>query len=315
MVTFVLIIIGIATFLPTILLPTPPSNNSESVVIGDKNPDSSSLTILSSNVSSVDITLIRPGSVTADVYLSSYKPVEISKHLPQNRIPVLTGPSRHYYNYYGGDEPIYLLPNSKLIYIINAIVNNNSTCPLRLYLFDNVTSYVNFKNNKSFTEVESSPCLPKSMAQSHMNMNSNFSFNITKRDLYYVAIEIDTGTNVTSYVSVIRVYYNITGLKRPSECPEYLSADHPSCLITLCSFFCYRGDKYLLVNSYGSVEVFYSFSTPKIYGSAKMTGFIISLLFIVAAIIIVITLPILAYKNKRLIECCKHIFNCQSRTD
>ena len=294
--TFAVIVIGLGIFLLTINLPHTPSNNSESVVIGDKSPDSSSLETFSSSVSSVYITLIKPGSVTADEYLSSYKPIEITKYLSQHKIPALTGPSRHNYNYDGGDEPIYLLPNSKLIYVINATVNNISTCPIRLYLFDNFTFYVNFTNYKSFMEVESSPCLHKSMEHSHMN--TNFSFNITKRGAYYVAIEIDTGTNVTSYVSVIRVYYNIAGLTRPSECGDYLSADRPSCQVTLCGFFCYRGDKYLLVNSYGNVEVSFSFSNAKIYGSGKMAGFIISLLFFVAAIIIAITLPIFVYKKK-----------------
>ena len=256
-------IILFVTLLLVSLLPRPrlsstPNNFTES--IGDQNYSYTPLPLYSFLVI---IKLIQPGNATLNIYISSSEPAKAFQHLPEKNTGKYNGPRRYNYNYYGGDQPIYLLPNSSITYIINKLNNNSSPCPTQFFLFDNFTSYYNFKNHRNYTPVASSPCLMGNVTKSPTNLT--WIFNITKQGSYYVGLAIDTGIAVTSNVSVIRVHYNITGLvlENPSECSQPLSVDHLSCQITLqCSkFYCDRRKQFLVVKSIGEVEVSYSFLT------------------------------------------------------
>lgn len=291
------LVVGIASLLPSILSSKAPPSSLQS--IGDESSSSSALVSLSSPVALVSIKLLEPQGETATVYLTSSKPTIKSQYLTQVKISKLPGLSRYNYNYYGADEPIYLLPNSHLTYIMNIVINNNSKCPARLYLFDNFSSYINFKSNKSrsINAVVLSPCLPVNITQS----STNITWMINVTGSYYVGIEIDNGITVDSNVSVFHVYYNINGLKSPDNCKVPLSADHPMCQITLCSqFYCNRNNKYLLVNPTGNVQVSYFFSAPRIYGQTRMTFFIISLIIFTVIIgIPLLIVTITLYKRYR----------------
>ena len=244
---------------------------------------------LYSSAYSVTIELIQPESITVNIYISSLEPAKAIQHLPQKSIDKLIGGRRYNYNYYSGDQPIYLLPNSNITYVIDILNNNSSTCPIQLYLFDDVTSYANFKNYQMYTAVASSSCFMESVTKATGRFT--WIFSITKQSSYYVGIEIDTGVRVTSNVSAVRVYYNITGLslESPSECSQPLSAHYLSCQMTLqCSkFYCNREKKYLLLKPTGQVKVSYSFLGPPIIdGRSKYISFIFSIIIISISIII-----------------------------
>lgn len=264
--------------------PQPPNDFVESV--GDQNTNGYSQLILNPSAHLVTVRLMQPQNATVNIYVSSLEPAITTQHFPQISKDKLIGRHRYNYNYYGANQSIYLLPNSRIIYMMNISSNKSSTCPTKLYLFDNVTSYLNFKNYGDYMAVAISPCL---MENTKSLTKVTWIFNITKQGSYYVGIDIDTGIAITSNVSVVRVYYNIMGLESPSECSQPLSADHLSCQITLCSkFFCNRGNKYLLVNPTGKAEVFYSFSGPIIDELARFILFVISLTALISMIISII---------------------------
>ena len=212
-------------------------------------------------------------------------PFERMKHLPRTRIPKLSGPSRYNYNYYGADEPIYLLTKSVLIYELLIFVDIPSDCPARLFLFSNEKSYMNFKNYEPYKATYTS-CLPVHSPNTTFSMT--YTLNITQPSLYYVGIEIDDGVSVTSNVSVISIQYNITGLESPSECSQPLSDNNPSCKWTLCSdFICNRpiDTTYVFINPTGSVKITYTTSNANIHGKDNIISFSFSLfLFIISLI-------------------------------
>ena len=292
------VIFLLASLLPR---PQPPDDFVESV--GDQNTNGYSLLLLDSSAYLVTIGLIQPRNVKVNISVTSSEPAKTAQHLPQINLALLAGKSRYNYNYYGGDQPIYLLPDSNIIYMMNIQKNEGSACPSQLYLFDNVTSYVNFKNYQKYTAIASSPCLNDDITKSATKFT--WIFNITKQAFYYVGIEIDTEIYVASNVSVVRVYYNITGLESPNECSQPLSADHLSCQMTLCSkFYCNRGNKYLLVNPTGEVKVYYYFSSPVIDELARFILFIISLTGLISTIISIIACCI--YAQGRCLRLCKN---------
>ena len=279
-------------FLLASLLPRhqPPNDFVESV--GDQNTNSYTLLPLPSSVYLVTIRLLQPGNATVNISVSSSEPPKTTQHLPQKNTSQYYGGRRYSYNYYG-EQPIYLLPDSSITYMMSILNNNDSTCPTQLYLFNNVTSFDNFRDYQNYTAVASSPCHIQNVKKSLTKFT--WTFNITKEGSYYVAINIDTGIYVTSNVSAARVYYNITGLKSPSECSQPLSADHQSCQMALqCSkFYCNREKKYLLIKPTGKVKVSYSFLGPPIIdGRSKYISFVVSIIIIGCSIIIIVIIVI-----------------------
>ena len=235
---------------------------------------------VNSTISSINITLLEPGEETANVYLQSIKPTVTTVHLEQVPITELSGPFRYNYNYYTADNPIYLLSNSKLIYRFSVNTMINSSCPARLYLFDNELMYFNFKNYKTF-KATTSHCIQKN--------KKPVTFNITKPSSYYVAIEIHSGT-VSSIVSVVQVYYNITGLGLKD--PNYrLSSNNRSCVITTCpSFYCkepWPDKHYIIIVPSDVVHVEYNLSSPNIHGWCIA-------LFVIGLVLVAMTLLLLS---------------------
>ena len=216
---------------------------------------------VNSTIFSINITLLEPGEETANVYLQSIKPTVTTVHLQQVTITDLSGPYRYNYNYYQADYPIYLLSNSKLIYRFSVNTMINSSCPAQLYLFDNELMYFNFKNYKIF-KATTSHCIQKNKAKP-------VTFDITKPSSYYVAIEIYTGIVVSSKVSAVQVYYNITDLELKD--PNYrLSSNNRSCVISTCPpFYCkepWPDRHYIVIVPSDVVHVEYNLSSPSIHG-------------------------------------------------
>ena len=241
----------------------------------------------SSVTSSVNITLTNPtDGITAVVYLTSTKPNESYDHLPETTIPEFEGKSRYNYNYNGADQSIYLLPNSQIIYFVDVSMTSTSRCPARLFLFNDKSDYMNFKNYISFQSYARSSCL--------MDPESFWLFNITQYFPYYVAIEIDNNVTVQSNVSVVRAYYNTTGLEKPKDCDQALTIDHPYCQVKINDtyhFHCRQSDQYyLLLSSTDNAEIEINYSVSQITGCMRIifvsvSGTLTLVVMIVAAII------------------------------
>ena len=245
----------------------------------------SPLVNLHSSISSIKITLIDPQYVTAVIYETDTMPIERMKHLPRSRIPKLSGPSRYNYNYYGADEPIYLLTKSVMIYELLIFVDIPSDCPARLFLFSNEKNYMSFKNYGPYKATYTS-CSP--VHSPNTTFSTTYTLNVTEPSLYYVGIEIDDGVSVASNVSVISIRYNITGLESPSECSQPLSANNPSCKWTLCSdFICNRpiATSYVFINPTGSVKITYTTTNANIHGKDNIISFAFSLLLFIISLI------------------------------
>ena len=249
---------------------------------------------LNSTISSVTVSLINPVSnLIADIYLSSIRPPEYIEHL-STIIPILQGKSRFNYNFNGGDESIYLTAGSLLIYNVSVKQDIiNATCPARLYLFKNFTNYHNFRRppstNPKINYVAISPCLQPS--------NGIWNITINDSSTYYVGVDIDTGTSVTSNVMVNRVNYNTSGLQRSTQ----LASSNPTDTITTCEsgnrFLCTRNDdQYLIVSINGYSVINFQLKTSQVYGAKKKALF---------SMIFVMTLPILILVIIIVILCCK----------
>ena len=279
---------------------TPNQLITTSLKIGDEmsyNIYNPALIILDSSIASIVITLIDSHDDTVIVYTATTIPNKHMKYLPENTIPELSGPSRYNYNYFSADEPIYLQPQSILLYDLLIFISTHSNCPARLFLFTNEIEYMNFKNYKPYKGINTSCSLRHLMNDT---INTIFTLNITEPSLYYVAIEIDNGVSVTSNVSVVSVQYNITGLENPSECSQPLSPNNPSCKWTLCSeFICNRPTTYALINPSSSVDVTYTTSNAKIHGNIAIMVFIFSLiLFLISTLaFIILTLATIYYRS------------------
>ena len=258
------------------------------VTMGDDSEDKdfTLLQELNSTISSATITLINPDiTLTADMYLSPNRPPNYSTIFYKN-IPILNGKNRYNYNVFGGDEPIYLTDGSSLMYNVSIEQVSSTVCPVRLYLFDNFTDYDRFRNptaDPSISYIDRSTCLyPK---------NGTWSFNISQSSTYYVGIDIDTGTSVTSNVTVNRVNYNTSGLQRSTR----LTSSNPTDTITTCEsgnrFLCTRNDdQYLIVSINGKNTISFQFKTFQVYGVGRAVSF--SLMLSVSVVLIVIILII-----------------------
>ena len=224
----------------------------------------SSLISVDSTVSSVTISLTSLSSFTwaANVSLSSTKPSVSIEYLPQTTL--INPPSLLYpisFNYLGADNPIYLLPGSKLLYNISiSSVKNTSKCPARLHLFNDIVNYL-----ASSDAILSSPCLS-------VDFPTLWTVNINDSSSYYVRIEKNDEVNVTSVTSVVRVYYNTTDLKTINEC-SLLTNNKSSCIVTTCGSTCNRQDEYIIVKPTDNVGIQYDF-TPSILNRRNLAVFV-----------------------------------------
>ena len=105
---------------------------------------------LSLFISSLKIHLSQHSTITAMVYIDNMLPVKTKDYLPPKAMRPLTGlrqPSRYNYNYNDGDNPVYLLDGSQLIYelSISTVTSNGTSYPTVLVLFNDYTDYINYK--------------------------------------------------------------------------------------------------------------------------------------------------------------------------
>lgn len=241
--------------------------------------------------------------VTVEVNGTSKKPVKSTKSLELVEIPPLSGPNATFnYNYYGGDEFIYLSLGSYLTYTFSSIGSITSSCPAKLYVFQDYNNYEKFRNGFPFKAVSISPCLL---------VGSTESWTIDgTSSRYYVGVEITDNILLKSNVSGILSYYNTTGLTSVNLC--HLLATNRNCNIDRCSHsFCLQPKsnmKYIFVKPSGSTTLIQEFKTPEFYGYAQVFGFFGGILLLIFSIAIIIGTCIAYFvaKNKKKIKKIRH---------
>ena len=216
--------------------------------VGDVIGKSSAL--IKANSSSINITVIDFVNITAVVYESCVLPNITNHVLPLHQLKVSynssssnsSGPVEFDYNYLDNNQPLYLLPGSTLTYQHRYNITSTST---------NCSAHLNLIHSTGIvsSSIISSVCIPS-------NQTDNLQIlNVTTAGLYYVIIEIDSGVNITitSDVSVLQKYYDVSRLKSPNECNQTLNFHDPSCIIKMC--YCNTTESYLIVNPTGNVLI------------------------------------------------------------
>lgn len=218
--------------------------------------------------------------VTVEVNGTSKNPVKSTKSLELVEIPPLSGPNATFnYNYYGGDEFIYLPLGSYLTYTFSSIGSITSSCPAKLYVFQDYNNYEKFRNGFPFKATATSPCLLVGSTES-WTIDGTLS-------QYYIGVEITDNILLKSNVSGMMSYYNTTGLSSVNLC--HLSATNRNCNIDRCSHsFCLQpksNTKHIFVKPSHPATLIQEFKTPEFY-CYQIFEFFGGLLFATIAIII-----------------------------
>ncbi|XP_019856124.1 PREDICTED: uncharacterized protein LOC100635341 isoform X2 [Amphimedon queenslandica] len=252
--------------------------------IGDVSESESTFLLqINSTISSATVTAINPDlELKADIYQSTSKPPEYIEVLDTVTIHELSEKNRFRYNYFTNpDNPVYLTPGSSLLYDVSISSNSGSTCPARLYLFNNQTTYFLFisDRNSKIDSTDRSPCL--------FPDNGAWSFNITDSSAYYVAIAIDTGVSVLGNVTVERIQYNTTGLQLDTQ----LTSGNPSHTITTCDtgsgFLCTGiDDTYLILLINEGSLINFQLKTFFVYNRQKVALSCFSLILLLVFVVV-----------------------------
>ena len=158
-VIFVLLVVAISS--PNSTGKDPDTHfHSPEIEIGDILGNSSLLIPTSSQTSST--VTFHSNKEPFTILLSDRIPSTITDYLPLQQLPLLSGQSESVYrgdfNYFGSDEPIYLLSGSFIEYnlTLTLIKSINTVYPACLYLFTNETHYENFlmpiQNNYQYND-------------------------------------------------------------------------------------------------------------------------------------------------------------------
>ena len=251
---------------------------------------------LDSSVASVTISLVDPEEAQINALLTTNKPTEyrnLSGESLWSRIP-LNGPFPYPYNYYGGDNPIYLFAGSKLIYIMFVTGTTTSSCPAQLYLFKNQQAYDNFKNGNSNSFKKSSCVFPAPHNQTRI-------FEITVTATYYVGINISSNTTVVGYISVEHIFYNTTEFNKQNYCSKQLSINNRNCKVTICNVppACSK-QYYLLVNS--TRKITYTIIEEQLFSKIEGQIATLSAALIFVLVVIVISSLLISISVYKLIR-------------
>ena len=233
------------------------------------------------------------------VYNTSTKPPIITNYLPKKEM--YANESYSDYNYLGIGEPIYLLPGSKIIYstkVTMAKANNSSTNITCIILFHNLIKFTDFITYGAYSE----PNRHRFTAADTTSVLS-WSFNITEESQYYVGIAIADGVTVTSNVSIIRAYYDLSQLT-----PEHTCIDSLSCNITICSsVIC--DESYIIIETKNSTYVSYTAERRGLSTSTVITIIFVTIvvaLIALIALIEIIVIILYCYERRKALRSSKY---------
>ena len=282
----ILIIANLASLVIIVALSLSNLSTSGYAYIGDSLLNTSGIIKVNSSTETVNITF---DTRVDAVYHTSTKPPIITNYLPKKEMN--TNESYSDYNYLGIDEPIYLLPGSKIIYstkVTMAKANNSSSNIACIILFHNLIKFTDFitygthseLNKHRFTAADTIAVLSR-------------SFNITEESQYYVGITVEEGVTVASNVSIIRTYYDLSQLT-----PEHTCIDSLSCNITTCS----SGncdESYIIIETKNSTYVSYTVEHSRLFTSTVILLTTITIMIATLAIIVLITLCLILNRYKK----------------
>ena len=221
-------------------------STSEYAYIGDSLLNTSGIIKVNSSTKTVNITF--DTRVDAVYHTSTKPPIIITNYLPKKEM--IANESYSDYNYLGMGEPIYLLPGSKIIYstkVTMAKANNSSTNITCIILFHNLIKFTDFIKDGAHSE-------PKELCFVAANTTAilSWSFNITEESQYYVGITVEEGVTVTSNVSIIRTYYDLSQFAPENTCIDSLSCDITTCSSVICD------ESYIIIETKNSTYVSYT---------------------------------------------------------
>ena len=234
----------------------------------------------------VNITLIsnKPNNPVTAYEGNCFKPT--SKGLPP-RILFVDESSRHQAINYNSDiNPLYVLPNSSLIYnmTINSTSSNNNGC-IYLYLFTDLVNYFHFLNgqNEPTQQYYKSQCIPeKSSKHSHHIVE----FLMNETTFVYVGMELN---------NTISVHCNITGslvsydTKPMSD--SYRLFYQQTKKVDFCRHFClklYGKKRCIIVESKELVTISYTtgFVNANTMKELKIYGTVLIVVLVLAAVVL-----------------------------
>ena len=262
-------------------------SNSGYAYIGDSLLNTSGIIKVNSSTETVNIAF--DTRVNA-VYNTSTKPPIITNYLPKKEM--IANESYSDYNYLGMGEPIYLLPGSKIIYstkVTMAKANNSSTNIACIMLFHNLIKFTDFityrahseSNRHRFTAADTTAVL-------------SWSFNITEESQYYVGITVEEGVTVTSNVSIIRTYYDLSQLTPENTCIDSLSCDITTCSSGNCD------ESYIIIETKNSTYVSYTAERIRIFSTSTVIVLTtITIVFVTLAIMVLIPLYVILNRYKK----------------
>ena len=234
-----------------------------SIEIGDKLDQSSALVTVNSPTSS--LVTFSSNERPYTILLSDNVPVTVTDYLLPHLMPQLDLSEIEYrrdFNYFGSDEPIYLLSGSSIQYnlTITSMKGINATYSACLYLFANGTQYKNFLGNNGVVYYDSHCFTP---AVTPGATSASHSFNIINAGQYYVGMELQSGISVQANASILRAYYNTAGLQQINCSATF------TCSIDVCNtFICnQKATTYFLVKPSNKIIIFYFFTSPQLHGS------------------------------------------------
>ena len=121
-----------------------------------------------------------------------------------------------------------------------------------LYLFNNFTEFKNFRHGAPHVQYLNVHNYTSKGTKQTMQLV--WTFNVTEESQYYVGINVENGATVLANVSIIRVYYNTSGLKEEHCITNNLS----DCSLKLCSsFICGKRFFYIAIETSQSAELTY----------------------------------------------------------
>ena len=227
-------------------------------------------------------------SSTTLILLSDNIPSTITDYLPLQYLPLLSTdfPEFKYrgdYNYLGSNEPIYLLSMSSINYNltitgITAFQSFNTSYYACLYLFTNKTHYNDFlmsvDSNVVYNDFHCFTIAVTTVATTVSTVSH--SFNIVTAGQYYVGIQLQGSFTVQANASVVRVYFNTTGLQQQASCNDRSSCSTEVCNTFICN---HEATTYFLVKPSNKMKLGYFFTTPRLHGSL-LGGFIATLVLL-----------------------------------
>ena len=273
-------------------------SNSGYAYIGDSLLNTSGIIKVNSSTETVNIAF--DTRVNA-VYNTSTKPPIITNYLPKKEM--IANESYSDYNYLGIGEPIYLLPGSKIIYstkVTMAKANNSSTNIACIILFHNLIKFTDFIRDGAHSE-PNRHCFIAANTTAVLS----WSFNITEESQYYVGIIVEEGVTVTSNVSIIRTYYDLSQLTPEHTCIDSLSCDITTCSSVICD------ESYLIIETKNSTYVSY---TARSRVSESIAIAIIIFIIVVALIGLIIIVIILYCRRREALRSSKY-FDTASSTN